>query len=109
MSAKYTHTVIPMAWCSECGKGECEHTDFANDSLIKSFIETKMAPPRKRKPRAEYPAWICSPCGRKYGRRECGISTWHEDDCGVCGQVTLVTEPRDYGGLKDGWQRERVK
>ena len=56
-----------------------------------------------------YPAWICSPCGDKYGRRECGISTWHEDDCGVCGERTMVTEPRDVGHLKDGWQKEKRK
>jgi len=54
-----------------------------------------------------YPAWICSPCGRKYGRRECGIATWHEDDCGVCGERGMVTEPRDFGHLKDGWRQAR--
>lgn len=52
-----------------------------------------------------YPAWICSDCGRKHGRRECGIATWHEDKCGVCGHTGLVTEPRDYGHLKDGWEK----
>lgn len=44
---KYVHTVIPMAWCSECGPGECAHTIRANESLIKSFYETKMAQQRK--------------------------------------------------------------
>ncbi len=54
-----------------------------------------------------YPAWICSPCGSKYGRRECGIATWHTDECDVCGEHRAVTEPRDYGHLKDGWQKEK--
>jgi len=51
-----------------------------------------------------YPMWVCASCGDKYGRREFGIATWHEDVCGVCGRVTGVTEPRDCGGLTDGWQ-----
>jgi hypothetical protein len=24
------------------------------------------------------------------------IATFHEDKCGVCGLITMVTEPRDY-------------
>ena len=56
----------------------------------------------KRKP---YPAWICSDCGDKWGRRECHIATWHTDPCGLCGKTTWVTEPRDYGHLKDGWEK----
>jgi len=53
-----------------------------------------------------YPMWICSSCGEKYGNRPFGVSTWHEDTCGICGKVTGVTEPRDFGGLKDGWLAE---
>lgn len=56
----------------------------------------------KRKP---YPAWICSDCGDKWGRRGCGVSTWHPDTCSICGKQDLVTEPRDYGHLKDGWEK----
>lgn len=56
----------------------------------------------KRKP---YPAWICSDCGEKWGRRECGVSTWHPDTCSLCGKETMVTEPRDYGHLKEGWEK----
>jgi len=49
-----------------------------------------------------YPDWICAPCGKAYGRGapENHISTWHTDTCGVCGKVTSVTEPRDFGHLK---------
>jgi DNA-directed RNA polymerase subunit RPC12/RpoP len=41
--------------------------------------------------------WICAECGKKYGNKECGISTWHEGVCDICGKRTFVTEPRDYG------------
>ena len=27
----------------------------------------------------------------------------------MCGERGLVTEPRDYGHLKDGWQKEKRK
>jgi hypothetical protein len=49
-----------------------------------------------------YPAWICRPCGETHGRRtpEGHISTWHEDICGICGNVTEVSEPRDFGHIK---------
>lgn len=50
------------------------------------------------------PDWVCSPCGIKKGRRLCGTATFHMDTCGVCGQHTSVTEPRDWGFLKAGWK-----
>lgn len=53
----------------------------------------------------DYPAWICEDCGEEHGRRECGIATWHPDECGICGEYAYVTEPRDYGHLKDGWEK----
>lgn len=56
-----------------------------------------------------YPAWICRDCGQRYGRRACGVATFHEDPCDICGYVTMVTEPRDYGHLKDGWQKHARK
>ncbi len=52
----------------------------------------------------DYPMWICADCGEKYGNRPFGVSTWHEDVCGVCGLVVAVTEPRDCGHLKDEWR-----
>lgn len=52
----------------------------------------------------DYPAWVCMPCGRRYGRRPVGICTIHLGECGVCGDRTEVTEPRDFGHLLDGWQ-----
>ena len=51
----------------------------------------------------EYPAWVCSTCGEKFGRRECGVATWHVGICGVCGIEASVTEPRDYGHLLGDW------
>ena len=50
----------------------------------------------KRKP---YPAWVCSDCGEKYGRRIPTCATWHVGKCGVCDKETMVTEPRDFGHL----------
>ena len=44
-----------------------------------------------------YPAWICSDCGKRLGRRQPRQATWHDDTCGWCGEVRACTEPRDYG------------
>jgi rRNA maturation protein Nop10 len=53
-----------------------------------------------------YPAWVCFPCGRKYGRgMPAGhLCTVHTDICDICGEETSVTEPRDFGHLKPGWR-----
>lgn len=51
-----------------------------------------------------YPAWVCSACGAKYGRRRCGVATWHMGTCGICGIEACVTEPRDFGHLQTGWR-----
>ena len=50
-----------------------------------------------------YPQWVCMPCGMKHGNRPPGIATWHIDECGICKKQTAVTEPRDFGHLKDDW------
>lgn len=52
----------------------------------------------------EYPAWVCGDCGQKHGRRSAGICTFHIGECDICGRVEMVTEPRDYGHLKDSWK-----
>jgi len=45
-----------------------------------------------------YPEWICNKCATSIkGHRKPVCSTIHEDVCGVCGLITMVTEPRDYG------------
>lgn len=54
--------------------------------------------------RAPYPDWICKTCGCFYGNRPSGNpygATWHKDKCDVCGEVTEVTEPRDFGHLRE--------
>jgi hypothetical protein len=51
-----------------------------------------------------YPAWIWAPLRQKHGTREVGFATWHEDECGVCGSIELVTEPKDFLGLKGKWK-----
>jgi hypothetical protein len=50
-----------------------------------------------------YPIWICHPCGMRHGNKKCGVATWHENTCDICGAEASVTEPRDYGHLKDTW------
>lgn len=59
--------------------------------------------------RDDYPAWVCADCGERYGRREAGAATWHSGNCGVCGDTGVqVTEPRDFGHLRPGWQSLRA-
>jgi hypothetical protein len=31
--------------------------------------------------------------------------TVHKGVCGVCGNEAMVTEPRDFGHLRKGWER----
>lgn len=46
----------------------------------------------------DYPDWICSPCGRKHGKKLPMLASYHEGECGWCGGVSIpVTEPRDFG------------
>jgi PHP family Zn ribbon phosphoesterase len=55
----------------------------------------------------KYPNWICSSCGTKYGRRLMDrnrLACWHVGTCDLCGIEASVTEPRDFGGLHDGWK-----
>lgn len=64
--------------------------------------------PKKKK---EYPVWICHDCGTKYGRgiRSPHVATYHMGECHMCGEKDVaVTEPRDYGHLKDGWEKHCV-
>ena len=51
-----------------------------------------------------YPKTICADCGDKYGNKPCGIATWHVGLCEICKRLTAVTEPRDFGYLKEGWE-----
>ncbi len=58
----------------------------------------------------KYPEWVCHECGISYGRWYLNGSyvgpshysaTYHTNNCDICGaQNVQVTEPRDYGGLK---------
>lgn len=63
----------------------------------------------------DYPGWICSDCGIKHGRgfrngdKVNKVATWHYDKCDVCGQNNvMVTEPRDFGHLRNTWKQEEV-
>lgn len=46
------------------------------------------------------PDWVCYDCGVKFGKHvRDGISTFHMNNCGVCGEWKSVTDPRNYGHL----------
>lgn len=64
---------------------------------------------QQERQRAKYPAWVCEPCGSKYGHRTPTEATYHAGRCDVCGNSATVTEPRDYGHLKPGWENERTQ
>ena len=51
-----------------------------------------------------YPSSVCNLCGLKYGHRKPSLTSIYHGCCGVCGAVGYVTEPRDYGHLRNGWQ-----
>ena len=60
------------------------------------------------------PDWICHECGVQWGRwYEDGeylgpnpyCATYHMGECGVCRREKSVTEPRDYGLVRRGWNK----
>lgn len=60
------------------------------------------------------PDWVCRDCGGKWGLwwddgyyygPPTHCATFHQDQCGVCGKTTGVTEARDYGYLREGWHK----
>lgn len=57
-------------------------------------------------PEQRYPRFVCHPCGQRHGRRGTysRTATWHEGECGVCGAKAVVTQPRDFGHLRDSWR-----
>lgn len=52
----------------------------------------------------DYPGAICSACGQVHGRRSPGIATWSRGRCDICGGLDWLTEPRDFGHLRDSWK-----
>jgi hypothetical protein len=68
-------------------------------ACVEAILDTKCKP-------EDYPTWLCWPCGELYGNRQCGVATWHTGICGICGSRVSVTEPRDFGHLKDdSWKK----
>jgi hypothetical protein len=57
----------------------------------------------------KYPTWICKTCGCLHGNRPSASqhgATWHLGECDVCGACGVeVTEPRDFGDLRKGWDK----
>lgn len=52
-----------------------------------------------------YPSSICAECGEQHGRRAVGIATWTVMPCDLCGCNVPCTEPRDFGHLREGWEK----
>jgi len=61
------------------------------------------------------PNWVCHDCGQLWGRwYEDGeyfgpqphYATYHTSKCNVCHQEKSVTEARDYGFLRRGWDKK---
>lgn len=48
-----------------------------------------------------YPSWICHECGMKHGNGKRSLITWNQGRCDICKRKTAVTEPRDYGHMKE--------
>jgi len=70
------------------------------------------------KTKVQYPDWICDECGMRYGRwyqpgvvhSENHYATYHLGECECCNNTeVLVTEPRDYGHLINGWELARAQ
>lgn len=58
------------------------------------------------RPAKNQPGWVCLDCGKKHGAGKGNdICTVHEGTCGVCGKTKAVSEPRDFGYLREGWER----
>ena len=58
-------------------------------------------------PMSIYPDWICNSCGSKHGKSPQGNhhATYHLDACDICGLHGAMTQPRDFGHLKEGWDK----
>ncbi len=46
-----------------------------------------------------YPNYVCSVCGKKYGKTSNRVSTYHAGQCDVCGGKQYITESRDFEPL----------
>jgi len=55
---------------------------------------------------SDQPDWCCMECGLKFGKRSPSIACWHIGKCGSCNQEKEVTEPRDFGYLREGWEQQ---
>jgi hypothetical protein len=65
-------------------------------------------------PKHEDLAWVCNPCGTKYGNWYQGehysgplyhVETCHEGSCDICGAIDVfVAGPEGYGGFVPNWR-----
>jgi hypothetical protein len=69
-----------------------------NFEIAKARIDKLWVLFMKNKDRQDYPSWICRECAESRGYINRKIfSTYHEGICGWCEEMSIVTEPRDYG------------
>lgn len=70
-----------------------------------AFMEALIAPPPNKREVRAYPGWVCRDCALAHGGRilKNHVATFHTDTCDVCKKTKTVTEPRDYGHLRD-WE-----
>ena len=51
--------------------------------------------------------WICRECAFKHCNhkqvKEGHLVTWHAGKCDICEEEKILTEPRDFGHLKENW------
>jgi hypothetical protein len=67
---------------------------------------------------ANQPEWVCTDCGTEWGSwwdentytgPEPHYATYHMNMCDVCGQWKSVTEARDFGYLRTGWEKVKIE
>ena len=57
-----------------------------------------------------YPNTVCSSCGAKFGNNpRPSFTTWYFGLCDICGCWDSVTQPRDFGHLRENWREEFLR
>jgi uncharacterized membrane protein len=89
------------------------HSMLHKIKAIEEDIETAM---RLRPETSKtQPDWSCNTCGEKWGRwwenetytgPTPHFATYHIGKCDICGETKAVTEARDFGYLRKGWDRK---
>jgi hypothetical protein len=57
-----------------------------------------------------YPKWACAECGEKHGSKKANLKyqdEWFLGPCEVCGEESLVTDPKEYGHFVDWFKKQK--